>query len=138
MSSRSIGEEYDRLVRHRGFLLWLQLGLALAVCLVFLSTLNLSHFTYWGRRAGVAALLLGAAPMIPYLISAGLSRRVITSSRPRVWLFVATLLVGTAIVSYIYITGQNHTYGTITIVTAQTLVYAMAVGTIWRDVPNVP
>jgi hypothetical protein len=136
MASQRIGTKYDRLVLYRAFLLWFQLTLGFAVGLLFLSTVNLSHFRYWGGRAAVAALLIGLGPAMPYLISAAFSRRLVTSNRLSIWLYIIILLLGTVMVSYVYLLGLNQTYGTLPVIGAQTLLYMVAASVLWRDSPN--
>jgi uncharacterized membrane protein len=78
-----------------------------------------------GMRNDLAAF----GPMLPYLFSVVLSRRLVTQRQLGVWIFIAILLAGTAVAGYWYMTDLVHEaglYGTLELVLAQSCVYLMA------------
>ena len=61
---------------------------------MYLSTLNLNRFAYWGRGSGVAILWIAAPSLLPYVISAVHSWRRSPYDRLRVALFLVVFVVG--------------------------------------------
>ena len=127
MTDDSLGVRYDHLVVHRTVLLWLHLVLALLVCILYLSTLDLSHFKWWRRAAGVIVLTRTSGVMLPYLVGALISRRFATGRWLGVWAYAAIVLGGTGAVAAWYITNPGHeAIATLRVVTLQVCLYAAA------------
>jgi hypothetical protein len=128
-SAQRLGANYDRLVFHRGLLLWVHLVLAIAICLAYLSTLDLTQLRWsWRGWMGIAPLR-AFGPMLPYLFSAVLSRRLVTQRRLALWIFIAILFAGTGVTGYWYMTDLVHEaslYRTLEVVLVQSCVYLMA------------
>jgi hypothetical protein len=129
VTARSLGDAYDRLVFNRAVLFWAHLLLGAAVCLVYLSTLDMRHLAYWRTGAGAAAILRAAGPIFPYCVSAILSRSVVTASRTHAWTYVLFLTAITIVVGLAYMTGYTHRLGplgtTLTVI-VQVLVISVA------------
>jgi hypothetical protein len=127
--ARRLGASYDHLVFNRSLLLWLHVVLALAAALMYLTTIDTSHLRWWRRGAAEVALLRSSASLVPYMVSAAVSRRFATARRFGIWLFALVLVAGTVAVGYFYVTrmvDEVPVVGTLTAVLVQTAIYLIA------------
>lgn len=80
---------------NRKLVLWEHAVLACVSAFVDLSAMHLTHF-YGGRHGGVIALILSFPVLVPYLLSAVVSYRIVDHDRIATWLFVTVLTCGAA------------------------------------------
>jgi hypothetical protein len=122
---QQLGRTYDRLAFDRALLLWLHLALGFAAAFMYFSTLDFSHFSWWGR-VSLYLISHSALAWIPYLISGVYSRRRLPATQPGFWLFVLVLLAGTAAVGYFYLTPMIHDLPVFGVALVQTTAYIAA------------
>jgi len=129
----------SKLVRwefNRKLTLWMHGGLAVISGFVYLSTLHINHFAYWraGRWAGVGGLVLCFPALLPYLLSAAASHRLIGHDRICTWLFAGIVTCGAVLTWCLFlgVIGSNDRLPSVpVIVIVQTLGYWLAAGTLF-------
>jgi drug/metabolite transporter (DMT)-like permease len=123
--SHDRGVDYDRLVFDRALLLWLHFALGLVAALMYLSTFDHSHLSWWSR-VGIYLVLQSAPAWLPYVISGVNSRRHLPARRSGLWLFVLILFAGTAAMGYFYLTLMIHDIPVFGAIVIQTTAYVVA------------
>jgi hypothetical protein len=125
-SEPSAGVLYDRWIFNRALLLWAHIALAIIARLLYLSSTDLTHFAYWRRSASAGSLMIAAIAMMPYLLSAVHSRRLVSHLRVRLCIFRAVLTAGTIGMGYWYVGGPreaNEPMTTLYVIAAQGSLY---------------
>lgn len=90
---------YDRFVFNRKLLVFAHILVGFCAAFWYLSHIDFSHFAYWRRGAGTAVIMIAAPAILPYLISAVYSWRVVTDRRLGVWAFLVVLIAGAVLVN---------------------------------------
>jgi hypothetical protein len=125
--SHSPALAYERLVFHRRLLVWTHVVLALIVALIFLNSIDFSHFAYWRRGFGVVLSFVLVPPLLPYLISGIYSGNRVTQDRIRLAAFLLVLVLGSAVMGASLL-GAFGSVGRITVLVlfgAQTIIYVV-------------
>jgi hypothetical protein len=122
---QQLGVDYDRLMFNRALLLWLHFALGLTAAFMYLSTFDHSHLRWWGRF-GIHLVSLSNLSWIPYLISGVYSRRRLPARQFGIWLFVLSLLAGTAAMGYFYLTAMVNEIPVFGAIIIQTAAYVVA------------
>jgi hypothetical protein len=125
-SDPSAGVLFDRWMFNRALLLWVHIALATIAGLLYLSSTDLTRFAYWRRSASAGSVMIAAIALMPYLLSAVHSRRLVSHLRVRLWIFVAVLAAGTIGIGYWYVGGPreaNESIPTIYAIAAQGTFY---------------
>jgi hypothetical protein len=96
---------YERLGFNRRLLVFAHALLGLFTAFWYLSNIDLSHFMYWRRNAGLAVILISAPATFPYLVSGVYSWRVVTGRRLGIWVFLMVLVAGAVLVN-LFVSGR--------------------------------
>lgn len=94
----------DRLTANRRLLLGVYAGLGIVSALVYLSQVNVSLVAISGSRSGVGAVLIALPAILPYVLSGVYAWRLVSERRLGLYLFLATMVIGT-VVANLVITG---------------------------------
>ena len=86
--------EYERTVFNRKVLVVAHCLIGFCAAFWYLNQIDLRHFHYWGRGSGIAAIMLAAPAIFPYVVSGFYSYQAVTYRRYRVWIFLLLLVAG--------------------------------------------
>lgn len=83
---------HERLAFNRKLLVLAHVLVGFFSAVFYLSQIDLVNFPYWQSRAGLGVILIAAPALVPYIVSAVYSWRVVTHRRLGVWLFLGVLV----------------------------------------------
>jgi hypothetical protein len=104
MKAARLGEQYDRILRHRRWLGAFHAALALISTFSYWLRPTILHVPPYTRGFGYALLVYTAVAWLPLLISWTLSRKLVVGSAPALWLFV-TVLTAVASLANVFLAG---------------------------------